>query len=228
MNTLASSTSRAASVPCAIGVGTARRPGPATEELAHGQATRAALPSRIRDRLPFARRARGAAELRAFGAGYAAVSGYRVAEDYLEHADVFVVVREGRVAGGFVLNTNPPFRTQARLPEIDQARLAWAFSPDHTVEMTCVWLEPTARGPLGSSALWTTLVWRTGRLGANIVFGTEIDSLRRLYERTKPRLIYEGPVCVDGRQRHGWVYAISISRFPMLTMLRLNVGRWVR
>jgi hypothetical protein len=180
------------------------------------------------DRLPRVREVGTASELKAFAAGYEAVSGYRVAQDYLARAHVFVIICKGRMAGGFVLNDEPPFRTQARLPETDQRRLKWAFPPGDTVEMTCVWLEPRLRGTLAATALWANFVWRAGRLGPNVVFGTEVDKLRLLYEQTRPQLVYDGTVCVDGQLKHGWVYRKAVTRFPVATLIRLNIGRWAR
>jgi hypothetical protein len=60
-----------------------------------------------------------------------------------------------------------------------------------------------------------------------VVFGTEVDRLRRLYELTGPQLLYEGEVCVDGRLRHGWVYAIAAGRWPVV-LLRVVSWGWAR
>jgi len=65
---------------------------------------------------------------------------------------------------------------------------------------------------------------RQGR--RHVVFGTEVERLRRLYELTGPRLLYEGTVRVDGRIRHGWVYGISVQRWP-LALARVLTRRWV-
>lgn len=174
------------------------------------------------------RRARTTAELADFRAGYASASGYRVAQDYLQRAAVFVAVRKQLVLGGFVLNTEPPLRTMARLPGPEQRRLAAAFPAGDTVEVTCVWLAPPARGPIASTILWSHLMWRTGRSHtAHVVFGTEVDRLRQLYERLRPQMLYTGRVRVDGLERHGWVYAIPNGRWPE-ALLRLLVARWRR
>jgi hypothetical protein len=161
------------------------------------------------------RRARTASELDAYAAGYRAASGYRVEPEYLTGARPFVAIRSGQVVGGFTLNVVPPFRTMMRMPETDRRRLAQEFPGDDTVELTCVWLAPEARGAVPSATLWGTLVWHSSRQRrTNVVFGTDVDRLRRFYERTGPRLLYEGQVRVDGHQRHGWVYSISADRWP--------------
>ena len=81
---------------------------------------------------------------------------------------------------------------------------------------------------MASALLWSHLVWHAHRQGrARVVFGTDIDGLRRLYERTGPRLLYEGEVSVDGHQRYGWIYTITNERWPV-AMLRLMTGRWAR
>jgi hypothetical protein len=149
------------------------------------------------------RRTRGAQELDAFATGYCRVSGYRVDLPYLSRARVFVAVRDDRLVGGFVLNLAPE------------------FPPERTVELACVWLAKEARGGLSSASLWACLVWHASRQGRpRVVFGTEVDRLSRLYERTGARLLYEGKVCVDGHSRHGWIYSISRGRWPYV-LLRL-------
>jgi hypothetical protein len=171
------------------------------------------------------RRAHGR-ELDAFGDGYASASGYRVEREYLARSQVFVAVRAKRVVGGFVLNVAPPFRTMLRLPEPARRSLASEFPSDDTVELACVWLAPQSRGPLASAALWARLVWHASRRGRrHVVFGTEVDRLRRRYELTGARLLYEGEVRVDGRSRHGWVYSIPVERWPS-TLLRVVLWGW--
>jgi hypothetical protein len=181
----------------------------------------------LRDR-PRVRPARSASELDSFAKGYERASGYRVDRAYLGRAEVLVSVRAGRVVGGFALNVEPPFRTMARLPPAEQRRLAPAFPTDDTVELTCVWLAPEARGRVASASLWAKLVWHASRRQrARVVFGTEVDRLRRLYELTGPELLYEGEVRVDGQSRHGWVYAIAAGRWPVV-LLRVVSWRWAK
>lgn len=176
----------------------------------------------------YVRGVRAPHELDAFAVGYERVSGYRVPRDYLALADVFVAKRHGRVVGGFALNVDPPFRTEARLPDTEKSRLASAFAAANTVELTCVWLDKDVRGVVTSAVLWANLVWRAARRRTHVVFGTEVDQLRRLYEMTHPHLLYDGQVCVDGRERRGWVYSIEVTRFPLITTLRVVTWRRAR
>jgi len=171
------------------------------------------------------RRALTASELDAYAAGYRAVSGYRVEPEYLTGARPFVAIRSGQVVGGFTLNVDSPFRTMMRMPETERNRLAHEFPVDDTVELTSVWLAPEARGIIPSATLWGSLVWHARRQHrTNVVFGTDVDRLRRFYERTGPRLLYEGDVRVDGHQRHGWVYSISAHRWPYV-LARVIAGQ---
>jgi hypothetical protein len=181
----------------------------------------------VHDR-PRVRAARDASELARFADGYGSVSGYHVDPAYLARAQVFIAVRARQVVGGFAINVEPPFRTMTRLPESERRRLAPSFPAGDTVELTCAWLAPHARGRIGSAALWGNLVWHAARQHrTRVVFGTEVDRLRRLYELTQPRLLYEGPVRVDGHLRHGWVYSISARRWP-LVLLRVVSWKWTR
>jgi hypothetical protein len=200
------------------------------EREGQGRRATAVRPPSTRTAGPWVRvrRARSPAELADFRAGYWSVSGYPVDQDYLQRAAVFVVVQDGLVVGGFVLNTEPPLRTIARLPDLEQDRVAAAFPADDTVEVACVWLLPHARGPIASATLWSQLMWRVGRTdGSHVVFGTEVDGLRQLYERMRPQVLYSGRVRVDGVERHGWVYAMSTGGWPA-ALLRLLVARWGR
>jgi hypothetical protein len=175
------------------------------------------LAPRLRSETPWlrVRPARSGLELDTFARGYDSVSGYRLDPAYLARARVFVALCGGRVVGGYILNVDPPFRTMVRLPEDAQRRLAHEFPADDTVELAGVWLSPEARGRVWSAILWGSLIWRASRQNrTHVVFGTEVDRLRRLYERTGPRLLYDGQVQVDGRVRQGWVYAISAHRWP--------------
>jgi hypothetical protein len=109
------------------------------------------------------RRARTDAEVLACATAYRSASGYEVSREYLRRASVYVALKGGEVVGGFVLNTQPPFRTVLRLPEAEQARLAPHFPKEDTVELACVWLAPAVRGPGQSATLWAALVWHAGR-----------------------------------------------------------------
>jgi hypothetical protein len=210
-----------------VGSGTIFGPAapPRRRGLRHGSAKSAAQRHRG---VPYVRGVQSLSDIIAFAAGYEKVSGYQVAAEYLSRADLFVAVQQERVVGGFALNVEPPFRTAARLPEADRLRLAWAFPPAGTVELTCVWLDYEARGPIASAVLWASLVWQAARRRTHVVFGTEVNQLKSLYELTHPHLLYEGPVRVDGRDQHGWVYMKNITRVPIITILRVVTWRWVR
>lgn len=91
-----------------------------------------------------------------------------------------------------------------------------------------MWLDEDVRGVVTSAVLWANLVWRAARRRTHVVFGTEVDQLRRLYEMTHPHLLYDGQVCVDGRERRGWVYSIEVTRFPLITTLRVVTWRRAR
>jgi hypothetical protein len=178
--------------------------------------------------LPRVRPGRTSAEVTAFADGYETVSGYRVGVDYLSQGRVFVAVRADRVVGGFVVNVDPPFRTVQRLPDPLRERVMADCSSVGTVELACVWLAPQARGNVASMMVWGHLLWAASRAGrAQVLFGTEVDSLRRLYERFQPRLVYGGLVRVDGQEREGWVYTIPVGRWRV-ALLRTAAWRWTR
>jgi hypothetical protein len=174
------------------------------------------------------RRACGASDLDAFVCGYEQASGYGVDPEYLSRAQVYVAVRAERVVGGFTLNVVPPFRTLLRVPEPERSGLSHEFPAADTVELTSVWLAPEARGTVASAVLWSNLVWHASRLRRRrAVFGTDVDRLRRVYERLRPTLLYEGSVSMDGVLGHGWVYTIPMARWP-LALTHLATSSWGR
>ena len=127
-----------------------------------------------------------------------------------------------------MVNVEPPFRTVQRLPDPVRERVMAECSFVDTVELTCVWLAPQARGNIASMTLWGNLLWAASRAGRpQVLFGTEVDSLRRLYERFQPDLVYGGPVRVDGQEREGWVYTIPVNRWRV-ALLRTAAWRWSR
>src|SRR3954468_23472308 len=70
-------------------------------------------------------------------------TGYRVPMEYLQWSSVHIVRRGPNVVGGFVINTTPPLRTLARIPDntASQVRAALAKGPSLR-EVACVWILP--------------------------------------------------------------------------------------
>lgn len=168
------------------------------------------------------------AEIGEFAAAYERASGYRVPEDYLRRCLVFGMRHRGRLVGGVVITGEAPFRTLARLPEPDRDAVAARIDAARTVELTCVWLDPLHRSGLLSAVFWYGLFLETGRRGArHVLFGTESASLHRMYLLGRPRVLYSGPVTVDGQRKNGWIFYSPVShRWPALTRMSLYKAGW--
>jgi hypothetical protein len=171
----------------------------------------------------------GAQDLERFRAGYRSASGYSVDPRFLKRARVFVLRdRQGDVVGGYLVNTRPPLRTFARLPEAASKQLVAPLPLARVIEVACVWLAPEVRGPIASIVLWTHLAWHVGRHhGYSVIFGTEVPSLARFYESFGALQMYAGTVTVDGVTRPGWIYTIRASSWPVLVTMavRRNLRR---
>jgi short-subunit dehydrogenase len=161
-------------------------------------------------------------DLDEFAEAYERASGYRVSPEYLGRALVFGLRRRGRLVGGVVMTAEAPLRTLTRVPAPQRAQIAAAVGND-TVELTCVWLDPAYRSGLVSALFWYGLFLETGRRGVrHVLFGTESESLQRMYRLGRPRILYSGPVTVDGQDKHGWIFHSPVAhRWPALTRMTL-------
>jgi short-subunit dehydrogenase len=170
------------------------------------------------------------AQIDEYAEKYERASGYRVPVDYLHRSLVFGFVRNGRLLGGVVISGQSPFRTLQRIPEPYRTKVAAAIDPSNTIELVCVWLDPALRSGPASALFWYGLFLETGRRGArSVLFGTESRGLYQMYLLGHPRVLYSGPVTVDGRQRHGWIFHSPVAhRWPALrrmTLYKLKGGR---
>jgi len=170
------------------------------------------------------------AEIDEYAEKYERASGYRVPIDYLRRSLVFGFVKKGRLLGGVVISGQAPFRTLQRIPEPYRTQVTTAVDPSDTVELVCVWLDPTLRSGPASALFWYGLFLETGRRGArSVLFGTESRGLYQMYLLGHPRVLYSGQVTVDGRQRYGWIFHSPVAhRWPALrrmTLYKIKGGR---
>jgi short-subunit dehydrogenase len=170
------------------------------------------------------------ADINEYADAYERASGYRVPIDYLRRSLVFGYVRRGRLMGGVVMSGQAPFRTLDRIPDAYREQVAAAIDPGDTVELVCVWLDRELRSGLASAVFWYGLFLETGRRGVrSVLFGTESRGLHQMYLLGRPRVLYSGPVTVDGQQRHGWIFHSPVAnRWPALrriTLYKLRRGR---
>jgi short-subunit dehydrogenase len=173
--------------------------------------------------MPVLRRLTDAHDIDEFLTCYHAASGYQVPPDYLHRGIVFGMRRRGRLVGGVVMTGEQPLRTLVRIPAEQRAEVAAAFDPTDTVELTCVWIDRRYRSGITSALFWYGLFLETGRRGVrHVLFGTESDRLHRMYLLGRPRLLYSGPVTVDGATRHGWIFHSPVAhRWPALARMTL-------
>ncbi|HEX6499109.1 MAG TPA: SDR family NAD(P)-dependent oxidoreductase [Micromonosporaceae bacterium] len=173
-----------------------------------------------------------AREIEEFAEAYHRASGYPVPLDYLHRCLVFGMRRRGRLIGGVVVTGEAPLRTFARIPQPHRAAVEAAVDGTGTVELACVWIDRAHRSGLRSALFWYGLFLESGRRGArHVVFGTESESLRRMYLLGRPQVLYQGPVTVDGQQKQGTIFYSPVShRWPaLLRMTGYKMGpAWLR
>jgi hypothetical protein len=151
-------------------------------------------------------------EIDEFAKAYAEASGYWAPVEYLRRCLVFGMRRRGRLIGGVVMTGSTPFRTFERIPRPQRDAVAAAVDGADTVELTCVWIDRRYRSGLRSALFWYGLFLETGRRGVrHVVFGTESPGLHRMYLLGRPRVLYEGPVTVDGHRKHGWIFSSPVA-----------------
>ncbi|MEU6201818.1 SDR family NAD(P)-dependent oxidoreductase [Streptomyces sp. NPDC047061] len=146
-------------------------------------------------------------EIEEFADSYERASGYRVAADYLKRGLVLGMRRRGRLIGGAVMTGEAPLRTFARIPEARRGAVEASVDPDDTIELACVWLDPEHRSGPRSLLFWHGLFREGAASGVrHAVFGTESRGLHLMYTTAGARVLYAGPVTVDGRHKDGWIY----------------------
>jgi hypothetical protein len=170
------------------------------------------------------------AHIEDYAAEYEKASGYRVPIDYLRQSLLFGYVRQGRLLGGVAISGSSPLRTLQRVPEPHRTEVAAAIDPHDTVELSCVWLNRELRSGPASALFWFGLFQESGRRGVgSVLFGTESARLCEMYLLGHPRVLYSGPVTVDGQQRHGWIFHSPVAaRWPAMrrmTLYKLRGGR---
>lgn len=177
--------------------------------------------------MPILHRLSATSDIEEFIDGYERASGRRVPADYPHSSMTFGMRRRGRLIGGAIIGQRTPFRTLAFVPEAARTAVASAIEGTDTVELTCVWLDRAHRDGLRSVLLWCGIYLVTGRAGGDhLLFGANSASLRRFYVIGEPRLLYSGPVMIDGQESHGWIFHAppSYRRKALLRLIPYKLG----
>jgi len=178
------------------------------------------------------RRVHGDAELAAYREAYYCTSGYWIERAFLARTLVYGAYdHRGLLRGGFVANTEAPFRYLERIPAQPRRAVRASLVEDDLMELTGVWMDARLRSGVWSAVFWVRMFIEGSSLGKPLVlFGTEVPAIRRLYEAGRPMTLYEGPVQIDGHTRHGSVYSNPCERrWPYLALvMRHKVMRPVR
>ncbi len=156
---------------------------------------------------------RGADEAATYASAYQQITGYQVDPNFLARTTAYGVFNRHELRAGFIANTEPPFRYLERLPDAARDRVTSELDVDGLVELCCAWMDPELRSGPWSFVFWSWMLREASRMGKPLaLFGTEVPGLHRLYDSGRPVVVYEGPVCVDGQFKDGWVYKTPVAR----------------
>jgi hypothetical protein len=162
-----------------------------------------------------------------FKASYESASGLLLPDHYLNTNQVFGLVKNETIIGGFILGTTHPLRTYTVFADemnwpVINSRLA-QFS---LCEICCLWLARKYWNWVTTSILWFNAARIVSRCKEDmVVFGTISKGNMILYGSTlHARLIHCDEVDIHGSKKSSWIYGIPVKWF----FIDINWGLAVR
>ncbi len=130
-------------------------------------------------------------ELQSFRENYRRRGGAPVDLAYLKGSLVYAVERDGRMVGGYVVRTRPPFRYVEAFPQ-SHAEILRAERVQHFCEATCIWFARDL-GPLARIAAYLSLGLRLSLSGRRYVLGGAAHPrVLAVYKLALPEVLHEG------------------------------------
>jgi hypothetical protein len=97
--------------------------------------------------------------LEAFVAHYARAGGFPLDIDYVRRCRTFAFMNGATaMAGGFLINVAPPFRSLNDMPENERDRILALLDLDETFEAMCFWFARDMRGTFKMMSIWAELL----------------------------------------------------------------------
>jgi hypothetical protein len=166
-------------------------------------------------------------EKKIFKARYESASGLLLPDNYLYTNQVFGLLRDKKIIGGFILGSNQPLRTyRVFANEINWSSLHSRLEQRALCEICCLWLARKYWNWLTTSFLWFNAALIVSKRKEDmVVFGTVSKGNMILYGSTlHAQLIHYDVVDIRGNKKSSWIYGIPVKWF----FIDINWGIAVR
>jgi hypothetical protein len=155
-------------------------------------------------------------EKQIFKERYESASGLLLPESYLHANQVFGLVRNNLIIGGFILGTTQPLRTYLVFAnETNWPVINSQIGQIALCEICCLWLARKYWNWLTTSFLWFNAARIVSRRKEDmVVFGTISKGNMILYRSTlHAQLIHHDLVDIHGSKKSSWIYGIPVKWF---------------
>lgn len=147
---------------------------------------------------------------------YELISGLPLPDRYLHTNQVFGLIHNNMIIGGFILSADQPLRTyrmfanETNWPGIN-SRLAHL----ELCEISCLWLTRKYWNWFATSLLWFNAARIVSRRKEDLViFGTVSRGNKMLYGSIHhAQLIHHDLIDIQGNKKNSWIYAIPVKWF---------------
>ena len=113
----------------------------------------------------------------------------------------------GKMAGGFLINIAPPFRSLNDMPESERDRVVALLDLDETFEAMCFWFSREIRGTFKMMSVWAELLLFLRRFPRRDLLGCTVSkSLLRQYSVVPISILYEGQIVMPHRVLDKYVF----------------------
>lgn len=146
--------------------------------------------------------------LKTFVAHYNNVGGFPLEITYTRRCRVFAFMnQQGKMAGGFLINMAPPFRSLNDMPEEERNRVLASLDLDETFEAMCFWIAREKRGTLAMMLIWAELLYFLKKFPRRDMLGCTVSkSLLRQYSVVPFDILYQGTIQMPHRVLDKFVF----------------------
>lgn len=174
--------------------------------------------------------------LEAFVAHYAGAGGFPLDITYARRCRAFAFMNaRGTMAGGFLINLAPPFRSLNDMPEDARQNILANLDLAETFEAMCFWFSREMRGTFKMMAIWIELLTFLKRFPRRDMLGCTVSkSLLRQYSVVPFDILYQGAIAQPHRTLDKYVFlcrgkhgfAQGIVREAWRRLKKLALQRW--
>lgn len=147
--------------------------------------------------------------------------GVKLPEEYVKRCKVVGVFLHNRLVGGYMLVSDPPFRSLLFVPDTTKRKSSSLSSnPDDFLEVNGLWLSAGLKSPELQLAVWFHLVANIFLCKKKFVLllrNSQNQAMKRLMNLAKPELLYDGaPQIMAGESTHERIQVSVTSRWNIL------------